>query len=166
MPCCAPAPVSRAVAAHRSRLLSGGATAAVLAILFGAIVGPRLPEASSAGLLDYRGHGGGSSQIVDISPLLGIGDQLRQPKPVQLFTVTASTQARWRLMALDQFNGAYWGLPETTTTSSIPADSGPHLANVQHRVGDPGRTRSVRWAASSCRPPTAPTRRPTSRTWS
>ena len=122
----------QAVAAHRSRLLSGGATAAVLAIMFGAIVGPRLPEASSAGLLDYRGHGGGSSQIVDISPLLGIGDQLRQPKPVQLFTVTASTQARWRLMALDQFNGAYWGLHETTTTSSIPADSGPHLANVQH----------------------------------
>ena len=122
----------QAVAAHRSRLLSGGATAAVLAIMFGAIVGPRLPEASSAGLLDYRGHGGGSSQIVDISPLLGIGDQLRQPKPVQLFTVTASTQARWRLMALDQFNGAYWGLHETTTTTSIPADSGPHLAGVQH----------------------------------
>jgi transglutaminase-like putative cysteine protease len=122
----------QAVAAHRSRLLSGGATAAVLAILFGAIVGPLLPEASSAPLLDYRGHGGNSSQIVDISPLLGIGDQLRQPKSVQLFTVAASSPARWRLMALDEFNGAYWGLQETSTTTSIPPDNAPHLANVAH----------------------------------
>ncbi|HEY1739049.1 MAG TPA: DUF3488 and transglutaminase-like domain-containing protein, partial [Acidimicrobiia bacterium] len=122
----------QAIATHRSRLLSGGATAAVVAIIFGAVVGPRLPEASSAPLLDYRGHGGNSSQIVDISPLLGIGDQLRQPKAVQLFTVTATNQARWRLMALDEFNGAYWGLHVTETAPSIPADNGPHLAHVQH----------------------------------
>ncbi len=119
---------------RRSRLLTGGACAAVVALVFGALVGPRLPDAESAPLLDYRhfGKGGSGSQIVDISPLVGVGDKLRQPKPTVLFTVTSTTEARWRLMALDEFDGNYWGLHETTTTSTLAPD-GTYPPGVLHQ---------------------------------
>ncbi len=106
---------------RRSRLVTGGAFAAVAAVMFGAVVGPRLPEAESAPLINYKhfGNGNQNTQIVDISPLVGIGDKLRQPRATALFTVTASAPARWRLMALDDFDGAFWGLHNTTTASTL-----------------------------------------------
>ncbi len=126
----------QAATAHRSRLLSGGAFAAVCALVFGALVGPRLPDAGSAPLLDYKGlgHGDGATQIVDISPLVGIRDKLNQPKPTALFEVTSTNEARWRLMALDDFDGSYWGLRETATTSSLPPIGPATLPGVRHET--------------------------------
>jgi transglutaminase-like putative cysteine protease len=116
-------------------VLTGGAFAAVIALAFGALVGPRLPDAEGAALLNWKhtlGHGGQDTEIVDISPLVGIGDKLRQPKPTKLFDVQATHEARWRLMALDNFDGSYWGLQPVKAESTLSPISGPQLPNVTH----------------------------------
>ena len=114
----------------------GWRVAAVFAIGFGGVVGPRLPDAASAPLLNYRhfGRSGGASQIVDISPLVGIKDKLNQPTPTVLFDVTATAQARWRLMALDEFDGNYWTLPNDTTATSTLSPDGPYAPGVLHQT--------------------------------
>ena len=107
---------------RRSRLVAGGAIGGVLAVFFAALIGPQLPSASSPPLLKYRnlGSNDGPAIIRTISPLVSIRDQLNRNDDVELFRVQANRPARWRLMALEAYDGEAWGLhPDTESHDSL-----------------------------------------------
>ena len=117
---------------RRSRLVAGGAIGAAVAVFSAALIGPQLPSASSPGLLKYRNFGSndGPSVIRTISPLVSIRDQLNQNDDTELFTVESSRPARWRLMALEAYDGDEWGLhPDTESHDSLPESL--HQPNAQ-----------------------------------
>jgi MYXO-CTERM domain-containing protein len=81
-------------------------TAAVCAVAAG-IVGPRLPGADAAPLVDPGGAGSSVTEVV--SPLIGIGSRLTSNSTRELFSVSSSDGPHyWRVMALDDFDGASW----------------------------------------------------------
>ena len=113
----------RSATPRRSRLVAGGAIGAAAAVFLAAFVGPQLPSASSPPLLKYRNFGSndGPAVIRTISPLVSIRDQLNQTEDIELFTVQANRPARWRLMALEAYDGEQWALHrDTESHDSLP----------------------------------------------
>lgn len=95
----------------------------VVAALMAPLVGPRLPEARSTGLVDWKG-GGGDRTRVTVSPLVDIRDRLVQDPPVEAFTVRAERPAYWRLAALESYDGVIWSslADFRSADDSIPSD--------------------------------------------
>ncbi|MGE0877645.1 MAG: DUF3488 and DUF4129 domain-containing transglutaminase family protein [Acidimicrobiia bacterium] len=96
---------------HRSvlpSLLRVGAVLGAVAVIGGVVVGPALPGAGDAELLDLRHGGSGPSTRVTVSPLVDIRSRLAQRTDTIAFTVTSSQPAYWRLTALDTFDGSIW----------------------------------------------------------
>lgn len=90
-------------------LVAAGLPLLAAAGLAAPLLGPRLPEARSQGLVDWAGSAsGGPRTRVTVSPLVDIRDRLTRTPPVQLFTVRADRPAYWRLTALDTFDGRIW----------------------------------------------------------
>jgi transglutaminase-like putative cysteine protease len=89
-------------------LLRAGGALAVLAVLGGVVVGPRLPGAGDDALLDWRADQGGGGSRVTISPLVDIRERLVTQSTTEVFTVTASRPAYWRLTSLEAFDGQIW----------------------------------------------------------
>lgn len=81
-----------------------------LAIVAGAwAIGPRLPGAGDEALVDTKGRGGGTTEVV--SPLVDIRSRLVNRSARELFTVAAPEESYWRVSSLPQFDGRSWGLP-------------------------------------------------------
>jgi transglutaminase-like putative cysteine protease len=97
---------------RRSRLLTGGAVAGVVAAVFALVLGPLLPGARGDAWFNYRGLGDhhGSGTWHTVTPLVDIKTRLVDPGNDELFTVKASHGQYWRMVALDQFDGQFWGL--------------------------------------------------------
>ncbi len=93
----------------RRRLPVALAFGLVVAVAAG-FVGPRLPGADAAPLVDTGGRGGGVSQV--LSPLVDIRSRLTNRSTTELFRVHADSESYWRSSALPQFDGTTWGLPE------------------------------------------------------
>jgi transglutaminase-like putative cysteine protease len=90
-------------------LFRAGAALAAIAVIGGVIVGPRLPTANDSALFDYReGDNGGPSSRVTVSPLVDIRGRLVDQSDVEVFRVTSTQPAYWRLTALDTFDGQIW----------------------------------------------------------
>jgi transglutaminase-like putative cysteine protease len=109
--------------ARRSQLVTGGVAIVAAIAVVGAILGPRLPTAQSAGLLDYEEWGegrGGPGSVRIVSPLVNIGDSLNQQNPVEVFTVRSDARTYWRLVALDDYDGQVWGLRDTKASRGYP----------------------------------------------
>ncbi|HUZ44333.1 MAG TPA: DUF3488 and transglutaminase-like domain-containing protein [Acidimicrobiales bacterium] len=109
----------------------------------GAVVGPHLPGAESAGLVSFRHHiGSAPSERTTISPLVDIRSRLVKQSDTELFTVRSGTAAYWRLTSLDQFDGNIWssnesyspasgGLPgRLTSTGGAPVDQTYGIENL------------------------------------
>ncbi|HSJ49928.1 MAG TPA: DUF3488 and transglutaminase-like domain-containing protein [Actinomycetota bacterium] len=75
------------------------------AILVALLVPGLLPGFRSAALVDFST---GGDQGIRLDPFVSIHAQLRQREPVDLFAVTATRPAYWRLYALDRFDGLTW----------------------------------------------------------
>jgi transglutaminase-like putative cysteine protease len=121
---------------RRSRLLVGGAATIVAIAIVAAIVGPSLPTAQSAGLIDYQEWGegrGGSGSVQIVSPLVSIGDQLNNPDATEVFTVLSPTATYWRLVALDNYDGDVWGLQDTTARAGFADPQGGTTERIVQR---------------------------------
>ena len=95
-----------------STIAQGGVGLATAGIVVAALVGPVLPGAHSASLVQWRHHNGnsGPSNRVTVSPLVDIQSRLVDQGTTEFFTVkTAGAVPRyWRLTALDDFDGTIW----------------------------------------------------------
>ncbi len=87
------------------------AVIAAAAIVGGAwIIGPRLPGVGAEPLVDTHNDSGGVTEV--LSPLVDIRSRLVNRRDTELFVVTSSAPAYWRVSGLPQFDGNTWGLPE------------------------------------------------------
>jgi transglutaminase-like putative cysteine protease len=90
-------------------LFRAGAALAVVAVVGGVVIGPRLPTANDDAWVDFReGDDGGPSSRVTISPLVDINGRLVSQSEVEVFQVESAQPAYWRLTALDTFDGEIW----------------------------------------------------------
>lgn len=107
--------------AYRS-LVIGGAAIGILAIVAGAVVGPRLPGAEDEGVIDWRQQGvrADAARTV-ISPLVDIKGRLVDQADIEVFTVRTSQPSYYRLTALDSFDGQSW------TSKADYGDAGTQL---------------------------------------
>ena len=80
-----------------------GGLLAIVAVLAGVVLGPRLPGDTEA-VVDLRslGQGGGSRTVV--SPFVGVRSLLGDQSDQILFTVESPTGAYWRLTSLEQYD--------------------------------------------------------------
>ena len=91
----------------RRSLLGWGVAIGALAVMAGSLVGPTVPGAGSAALLDPRGLGGDGSRVT-VSPLIDIRSRLVSQANLEVFTVRSPVHAYWRLTSLDRFDGQIW----------------------------------------------------------
>ncbi len=117
---------------HRS-LLGLGIGLGLVAVLSGVLIGPALPGARSAGVIDPKGLGGGESSRVTVSPLVDIQARLVNQSDLEVFQVRSPEPSYWRLTSLDRFDGRIWSssgsyetagktLPEAESIR-LPADT-------------------------------------------
>jgi transglutaminase-like putative cysteine protease len=95
-----------------ARLAAVAIPLALLVTLLAPAVATRLPGAEADALVDWRNTGsGGPGRRVTISPFISVRARLTQQPPETVFTVQVDEgdlPSRWRLMALEDFNGEIW----------------------------------------------------------
>ncbi|HMC53477.1 MAG TPA: transglutaminaseTgpA domain-containing protein, partial [Acidimicrobiales bacterium] len=108
---------SRAMAWFASRarggtaaLLRGGLALGAVAVAAGLVIGPSLPGGRGQGLIELRHQGGsGPGHRTTVSPLVDIRARLTgELSNTEVFTVTSSEAAYWRLTSLETFDGSIW----------------------------------------------------------
>ncbi|MHB1911303.1 MAG: transglutaminase family protein, partial [Acidimicrobiales bacterium] len=123
----------------RRPVMTQAGTAMVVAVAIGgAIIGPRLPGAASAGLVSFRHHAGAAAERTTISPLVDIRSRLVGQSNTELFTVRSATAAYWRLTSLDHFDGNIWSSNESYSPASgalpggLPSAGGTAVSQTYH----------------------------------
>lgn len=136
----APAQADQANAWFRGRdaslsprpVLWAGVPLVLVAALVAPLLGPRLPEARSTGLLDLTPQDGPRTRVT-VSPLIDIRDRLTRTPAVDVFTVAATRPAYWRMAALETYDGQIWSsladyesadstLPPGGSTEAAPSE--------------------------------------------
>lgn len=125
---------------HRS-LLGLGVGIGLVAVVFGALIGPALPGARSAGVINPKGLGGGASSRVTVSPLVDIRSRLVNQSNVEVFEVRSPEPSYWRLTSLDRFDGRIWSSSGSYETAGktlpaafptrVPADTFDQTFNLE-----------------------------------
>jgi transglutaminase-like putative cysteine protease len=99
-------------ATHRDRgrwsLLGTGAALAAVAVVAGAVTGPRLPGAEADAVIDWRHIGEDEPTRVVPSPMVDLRTRIVEQPNVEVFTVRSEKPSYWRLTALDEFDGQIW----------------------------------------------------------
>ena len=80
-----------------------GAALAVVAVLAGVLIGPRLPGSTDA-VVDLRSLGHGSGARTVVSPFVGVRSFLGPQSDQVMFTVESTTASYWRLTSLEQYD--------------------------------------------------------------
>ena len=89
-------------------VLRAGAGLAVVGLLGGALVGPRLPGAEADALVRWRSDLQGGGDRSTVSPIVDLRKRLVNQTDTVLFRVRADRRAYWRLTSLDRFDGQLW----------------------------------------------------------
>jgi transglutaminase-like putative cysteine protease len=90
-----------------------GALAGAVAVVGGLVLGPALPGADAAPLIDVRGLGPKDRSYRVEPPLARIGEDFVGRGRVEVFTVRSPREDYWRVAALDRYestNGGQWTL--------------------------------------------------------
>ena len=99
-------------ASHRNRgrwsLLGTGAALTAVAVVAGAVTGPRLPGAEADAVIDWRHIGDAEPTRVVPSPMVDLRTRIVEQPNVEVFTVRSEVPSYWRLTALDEFDGQIW----------------------------------------------------------
>jgi transglutaminase-like putative cysteine protease len=99
-------------ASHRERgrwsLLGTGAALTAVAVVAGAVTGPRLPGAEAEAVIDWRHIGDAEPTRVVPSPMVDLRTRIVEQPNVEVFTVRSKVPSYWRLTALDEFDGQMW----------------------------------------------------------
>lgn len=119
-----------------SRTLVVGLLIGVLAIAFGALVGPRLPGASDSALIKYRHRGtrdDGTGAISLNDPLVNIASDFLRQAPRTVFTVqvTGGQRLYYRFVALDRFDGSRWTFEGDSQRASSTLASDPPVGTIR-----------------------------------
>jgi transglutaminase-like putative cysteine protease len=85
-----------------------GLAMVAIALVFGAVAGPRAPGVGADPMVDWHGGGVGEGTRVTVSPLVDIRKRLVDQTDVEAFTVRSSRRSYWRLTSLDAFDGTVW----------------------------------------------------------
>lgn len=109
-------------------VLRAGAGLAVLALVGGAAVGPRLPGSEAEAVVSFRSEVRGNGDRTTVSPIVDLRKRLVNQSDTVLFTVQADRRAYWRLTSLDRFDGQLWSSGGTYSQASGRLGSvGPDL---------------------------------------
>lgn len=102
-----------------------GVGVALGTLVLAVILTPSVPGFGSPPLVRYK-NGLGPGDRVAISPLVDIKFRLQQKPPIPVFTVQSDQPAYWRVVALDDFNGEFWGSSQKyePTTGELPRAPG------------------------------------------
>ncbi len=116
-------------------VLWAGLPLVVIAALVAPLLGPRLPEARSAGLFDLTPQDGPQTRVT-VSPLVDIRDRLTRTPRVDVFTVAATRPAYWRLAALETYDGQIWSslADYQSADSTLPAGGSTDAAPSEEVV--------------------------------
>jgi transglutaminase-like putative cysteine protease len=99
-------------ASHRDRgrwsLLGTGAALTAIAVVAGAVTGPRLPGAEAEAVIDWQHIGEDEPTRVVPSPMVDLRTRIVEQPNVEVFTVRSDVPSYWRLTALDEFDGQMW----------------------------------------------------------
>jgi transglutaminase-like putative cysteine protease len=99
-------------ASHRARgrwsLLGTGTALTGVAVVAGAVTGPRLPGADEDAVFAWRDLTKDEPTRVVPSPLIDIRTRLVDQADVELFSVRSEEADYWRITALDEFDGRLW----------------------------------------------------------
>lgn len=108
----------------RSLVRSGTALLA-MALVAGVAVGPLLPGAGKAGVLNLKALGGQRGTRITVSPLVDIRSRLVQQSDRIVFTVKSPSRAYWRLTSLDSFDGTIWKSSQrfSKVSGSLPSQN-------------------------------------------
>lgn len=102
-----------------------GVGLALASVAVAAIVGPRLPGASSDAVVSLTDIGDdGPGTRVTVSPLVDIRSRLVEQADVEVFSVRASEGQYWRLTSLDTFDGRIWSSNGSYGKASADLDNG------------------------------------------
>jgi len=82
-----------------------GGAIAVIAVLAGGIIGPRLPGAGDKALIDTTND---NSSRTTLSPIVELKGRLTGQSTVEAFRVVSAVPSYWRITALPDFNGRTW----------------------------------------------------------
>ncbi|MBW3614427.1 MAG: DUF3488 and transglutaminase-like domain-containing protein, partial [Actinobacteria bacterium] len=126
-------------------------------LLFGLVVGPKLPGADDPPVVRYKNRAqAGASNRTTVSPLVDIRGRLVERAGVEVFTVRASVRSYWRLTSLDTFDGTIWSSNDTyrTTRGGIATDEPlrPDLPVTQSDQEFTVRRLASTWAPAAFRP--------------
>ena len=88
-------------------VLRAGAGLAVLGLVGGAVVGPRLPGSEAEAVVRWRSEIR-SGDRTTVSPIVDLRKRLVNQSDTVLFTVRAQRKSYWRLTSLDRFDGQLW----------------------------------------------------------
>ena len=115
-------------------VITGAATLAIVAMIAGTVIGPRLPGAEARALIDTKTRDSSGTQ--SISPLVDVQARLVNRSNTELFTVTSSLQSYWRLTTLSEFNGQQFGASEREyiDTDSLDASEIPQTVAVRQQI--------------------------------
>ena len=89
-------------------VLRAGAGLAVVGLLAGVVVGPRLPGTGDEPLVRWRDQAGPGGDRTTVSPIVDLRKRLVDQSDTELFTVRTDQRAYQRLTALDRFDGQLW----------------------------------------------------------
>jgi transglutaminase-like putative cysteine protease len=147
---------------RRAGLARSGWWAALLgavAVAAAATLGPGLPGARSAALVDWRALGRQSGGVrTTVSPLIDIQARIEGLNRTPLFTVQAPYPSYWRLTSLDSFDGTVWSASdEVYSRCSAPSTPAPpHSVKVSETITISGLAEPWLPVAYQARCPTGP----------
>ncbi|MBX3287172.1 MAG: transglutaminase domain-containing protein, partial [Actinobacteria bacterium] len=95
-------------AAGPRAVLRAGAGLAVVGVVAGVLVGPRLPGTGEEPLVQWRDRSGAGGDRTTVSPIVDLRKRLVDQSDTELFTVRTNERAYQRLTALDRFDGQLW----------------------------------------------------------
>lgn len=98
--------------------LRAGVALAAAGLVVGAVIGPRLPGSADEPLVPWRAGAVGAGDRTTVSPIVDLHSRLVDQSDTELFTVTASEPAYWRLTALDRFDGRIWSSSQSFSSAS------------------------------------------------
>lgn len=117
-------------------VLRAGVGLAVVGVLAGVVVGPRLPGTGEEPLVQWRDRSGPGGDRTTVSPIVDLRKRLVDQSDTELFTVRTNRRAYQRLTALDRFDGELWSSggqfsPASGRLSSAGPSAGSGPAIVQ-----------------------------------
>lgn len=132
-------------------VLRAGVGLAVIGLVGGAVVGPRLPGSEANALVRLRSEIRTGGVRSTISPIVDLRKRLVNQSDTVLFTVRTNRRAYWRLTSLDTFDGQLWssGGQFSPASGRLPGTVAPPVTRLRSRQLFNVRSLAAIWAPAA-----------------